>query len=138
MILLDTNIVSDVLKIKPNPKLQEWLNSHHPELLWISSISVAELQIGIELMDDGKRKENVRTGIDRAIAKFGARCAPFDALAAYDYARIVTIRHRVGRPIDAHDAQIAAIALSGGFSLATFNRRDFDGIEGLKVIDPTA
>jgi len=79
----------------------------------------------------------VRTGVDGAIQEFSGRCAAFDALAAYEYASIVGARRRRGRPIDAHDAQIAAIARSGGFTLATMNRKHFDGIDGLKVIDPS-
>ena len=137
MILLDTNVVSDGLKKKPNIRVREWLDSLEPTSLWISSVTVAELQIGVELMDDGKRKSDVRAGIDKALESFVRRCVAFDARAAYKYAGIIAMRKRMGRPIEAHDAQIAAIALSAAFTLATMNTKDFAGVEGLTIVDPS-
>ena len=138
MILLDTNVVSDGLRVKPNARVQDWLDSHQSNQLWISSVTVAELQLGVEAMPDGRRKRDVRAGVDRAIALFGPLCVAFDALAAYEFARIIAARRRIGRPIEELDAQIAAIARSGGFTVATLDRTGFEGIEGLKVIDPSA
>ena len=138
MILLDTNVVSDGLNLKPNSKVRDWLDSHQASQLWISSVTVAELRLAVELMPDGKRKTDVRAGVDKAIALFGPLCVAFDALAAHEFARIIAARRRIGRPIEELDAQIAAIARSGGFTIATLDRRGFDGIEGLKVIDPSA
>jgi len=136
MILLDTNVVSDGLKLRPNAKIQDWLDAHEPNL-WISSVTIAELLVGIELLPEGRKKAALQTGADQAIDQFGGQCVPFDALAAYEFARLIAARRRIGRPIDALDAQLAAIALSTGFSLATLNTRDFEGIEGLKLIDPS-
>jgi len=137
MILLDTTVVSDGLKLKPNVRVQQWLDSHERSQLWISSVTVAELQVGVELMPDGKRKTELRAGVDKAIALFGPLCVAFDALAAHEFARIIAARRRIGRPMEELDAQIAAIARSGGFTLATMNTKDFEGIDGLKIIDPS-
>ena len=138
MILLDTNVVTDIVKARPNPKVRAWIDAADQASLWISAITIAELRVGIELMDDGRKKSELRLAIDRAIHLFGRQCASFDALAASEFARIVARRKRIGRPIDALDAQIAAIANTTGFTLATLNTKDFEGIDGLKVIDPAA
>jgi predicted nucleic acid-binding protein len=138
MILLDTNIVSDTVRVRPNPKVQAWINTHDAASLWISAVTIAELRVGIELMDDGRKKSELRLAIDRAIHLFGRQCAPFDALAANEFARIVAARKRIGRPIEALDAQIAAVAITTGFSLATLDLRGFEKIDGLTVIDPSA
>lgn len=138
MILLDTNVVSDIVKMKRHPKIEAWIDAHDARALWISSITVAELRLGIELMADGRKKSELRLAIDRAIHLFDHQCAPFDALAAHEFARIVAGRRQIGRPIGALDAQIAAIAITTGFSLATLNLDDFDEIRGLKVIDLSA
>ena len=136
MILLDTNVVSDIVKPRPNPKVQAWIDAHNSSSLWISAITVAELHLGIELMPDGRKKSELRLAIDRAIHLFGQQCAPFDALAANEFARIVARRRQIGRPIEALDAQIAAVAMTTGFALATLDRKGFEEIDGLKVIDP--
>ena len=138
MILLDTNVVSAIVKVRPHPKVQAWINSYSASSLWISAITIAELRLGIELMDDGRKKSELRLAIDRAINLFEQQCAPFDALAANEFARIVAARRRLGRPIEALDAQFAAIAITTGFALATLDTKDFEGIDGLKVIDPGA
>jgi predicted nucleic acid-binding protein len=137
MILLDTNIVSDGLKIRPSPIVQSWIDSHEGSDLWISAVTVAELQMGVELMPEGRKKTAVRAGVDRAVDLFGALCLPFDALAAREFGRIVATRRHAGRPIEALDAQIAAIAVTTGFMLATLNAKDFEGIDGLTVVDPS-
>ena len=138
MILLDTNVVSDIVKARPDPKVRAWIDAADAASLWISAITIAELRVGIELMDDGRKKSELRLATDRAIHLFGRQCAPFDALAANEFARIVAARKRIGRPIEGFDAQIAAVAITTGFSLATLDQRNFEKIEGLKVIDPSA
>jgi predicted nucleic acid-binding protein len=137
MILLDTSIVSDGLKIRPDPHVQSWIDSIEPSDLWISSVTVAELEMGVELMDEGQKKMSLRAGVNQALDAFGGLCLPFDALAAREFGRIVAARRHAGRPIEALDAQIAAIAITTGFALATLNTKDFEGIDGLKLIDPS-
>ncbi len=137
MILLDTSVVSDGIKPVPNPGVEAWIDGLEPQSVWISAITVAELRAGVEMMADGEKRSAVERAVDRALEQFGGLCLAFDALAAYEYARIVAARRRNGSPIEPLDAQIAAIALAAGCTLATLNTKDFEGIDGLKVVDPS-
>jgi toxin FitB len=137
VIVLDTNIVSQFSKKSPNLKVLEWLNLYEDHELLITAITVAELRFGVAIMPEGAQKMAMEKNVDQTLEEFGGVCLSFDGMAAEDYATIVAARKIAGRPIGVHDAQIAAIARSGGFTLATLNRKDFDGIEGLKVIDPS-
>jgi len=140
MIVLDTNVVSEFAKPPAlrNERVRHWVDGVGEHDLWISAITVAEMKTGVELMAAGKRRDDVRRRVQRAIEQFAGACLPFDALAAEEYGRIYASRRRLGRPIDVMDAQIAAIAISTGFAIATMNTKDFEGIDGLKVIDPSA
>jgi predicted nucleic acid-binding protein len=136
MILLDTNVISELSKPEPDQRVVQWLDANERDGMWTSVITVAELRTGLASMPDGKQKTE-RTGlINELLQRFGRSPVSFDALAAEDYARIVTSRKKLGRPIGIFDAQIAAIAVGHGLTLATRNTKDFEGIEGLKVIDP--
>ena len=137
MILLDTNIVSNTSKALPNERVRAWLDSQERSDLFICSITVAELAFGILTMPDGHRKQHLARGLAELLERMGPSCLSFDVLAASEYAKLTARRRTIGRPISIPDAQIAAIALSSGSTLATLNRKDFDGIEGLKVVDPS-
>lgn len=137
VIVLDTNVVSQLSKPAPFPAVMEWLNRYHDRDLLITAITVAELRTGVALMIDGHKKEAMARNVARTLAEFGGGCLAFDGLAAAEYASIVATRKLAGRPISIHDAQIAAIARSGGFALATLNTKDFEGIDGLMLIDPS-
>ena len=137
MIVLDTNVVSQFSKKSPQLKVMEWLNLYEDHELLITAITVAELRSGVAIMPEGRNKVAMEKNIDQTLEEFGAVCLAFDGMAAEEYATIVAARRFAGRPISIHDAQIAAIARSGGFTLATLNKKDFDGIDGLKVIDPS-
>jgi toxin FitB len=138
MILLDTNVVSNTSKRVPNERVRAWLNAQHPEDLLICAITVAELAFGVLVMEEGVRKQRLAKGLAALLERMGASCLSFDVLAAREYARLTAQRRAAGRPISIPDAQIAAIALSSGSTLATLNTKDFERIEGLKVIDPSA
>lgn len=138
VILLDTNVVSEIVRIEPSPHVQAWFDAQPFASLWISSVTLAELHLGIELLDDGRKKTALRKTIDKIVGRFDDRCAAFDVPAAIQFAHVVVSRRRRGRPIEPLDAQIAAIALTGSFTLATLNTRDFEGIEGLTMVDPSA
>ena len=137
VIVLDTNIVSQLSKKSPNAKVKDWLNSYPDHELLITAITVAEMRLGVALMHDGRKKIEMARTVDHALEEFGAVCLAFDGIAAEDYAAIVASRRAGGRPISIHDAQIAAIARSGGFALATLNTKDFEGIDGLRLVDPS-
>lgn len=137
MMLLDTNVLSECMRRSPSAQVVAWLDAQAAERLWVCAISRAEIELGIALLADGQRKLALRTAAEAMFAEdFGGRCLPFDAQAASHYAAIVSSRMRLGRPISVEDAQIAAIALVHGMTLATRNARDFEEIEGLSVVDP--
>ncbi len=137
MILLDTNVVSEAMRPSPELRVIHWLDVQPESDVWISAVTVAEIRLGISLMPDGKRKTTLSELAEKMFQDdFSDQCLPFDCEAAREYARIVTERNRQGRPISVEDAQIAAIALTGGLNLATRNVKDFSYINGLKVVNP--
>jgi predicted nucleic acid-binding protein len=137
MILLDTNVLSEIMRPAPEPKVLRWLDAQPDVDVWISAITVAEVRLGIELLAGGKRRQQLASLAQQMFEEdFAERCLPFDALAASEYASIVAKRTRQGSPISVEDAQIAAIAVTGGLVLATRNTRDFAGIQGLTLVNP--
>ena len=136
MVILDTNVVSELMMSSPNPGVLEWLETRQPAELFISAISEAELRFGAEVLPSGRRRESLLADIDRMLTtNFPGRVLPFDQDAARAYASIAADRRRIGRPIGYADCQIAAIAVSVGAPVAT---RDVDGFRdcGIEVIDP--
>ena len=138
MILLDTNVVSELMRREPNPSAVAWVDAQPLRNLHISSVTRAEIELGIALLPEGRRKQGLKTVAMRVFAEFHGRCLAFDERAASLYAELVASRMHTGRPISVEDAQIAAVALVGGFTLATRNVIDFAGIDGLSVVDPFA
>ena len=134
MILLDTNVLSECMRPTPAPVVIDWLDAQDPQQVWICAISWAEIELGIALLPDGKRKRGFRQAATTLFTlDFPGRCLTFDASAASAYAHLVA--HR-GQPISVEDAQIAAIALATGLTLATRNTHDFVAIDGLVVVNP--
>ncbi|TCS98720.1 hypothetical protein EDC36_104144 [Tepidimonas ignava] len=137
MNLLDTNVLSEFMRPQPAEAVVAWLDRLPADQVWISAISVAEIQLGLALIPAGKRQAALALAAQAMFAEdFAGRCLPFDERAALHYAAIVAQRTRAGRPISTEDAQIAAIALAHGLTLATRNVSDFAGIDGLAVINP--
>jgi predicted nucleic acid-binding protein len=138
LIILDTNVLSELMRPAPARKVIAWFAEHPASGLYTTTLTVAEVLTGIALLPRGKR----RAQLDLAARKMfeedlDERCLPFDALAAAHYAGIFVARQRAGRPIAAMDAQIAAIAQSRGAALVTRKLADFAGC-GLDLIDPWA
>lgn len=137
MILLDTNVLSELMRPIPNDKVVRWLDSLPEWEVWISAVTVAEIHLGISLLPVGKRKKLLLDLSEQMFQEdFPDRCLPFDCEAAGEYARIAAVRTRQGYPISVEDGQIAAIAKTAGLTLATRNTKDFSGIPGLKLLDP--
>lgn len=137
MILLDTNVVSELMRPAPEPKVVEWLDGQPAADVWLSAVTVGEIRLGIALLPDGQRKERLAGLADAMIQEdLSDRCLPYDVLAAAEYAGIVATRTRLGRPISVEDAQIAAIARSAGLTLATRNTKDFSDIDELPLVNP--
>ena len=137
MILLDTNVLSELMRPHPNNGVVTWIDALSDDDVWISAITVGEVRLGLALLPEGRRKQTL-IGLAEEMfqEEFFEKCLPFDYQAAEVYAQIVSSRSRQGRPIAVEDAQIAAIALSVDLKLATRNVKDFLGIEELKLVNP--
>ncbi len=137
MILLDTNVLSELMRPIPDSRVVRWLDGQPEIEIWISVVTAAEIRFGLVLLPEGKRKNLLIDLAEKMLKEdFADQCLPFDCDAAREYAQIVGRRHREGRPISVEDAQIAAIAKAAGLTLATRNVKDFDGIEELEVVNP--
>ena len=137
MILLDTNVLSELMRPTPNKQVVSWIDKQSEWDLWTSSITLAEIFLGISLLDDGKKKAILFELAQQMFDEdFKGRCLPFDEQAAVEYAAIVAKRIKIGRPVSVEDAQIASISKTANLILATRNIKDFDEIDGLKLINP--
>lgn len=137
MVLLDTNVLSEVMRPSPDRTALRWLDAQPTADVWISAVTVAEIRLGLALLPEGHRRQALTKRAEAMLREdFSEACLPFDAAAAAEYAVIVAHRTRTGRPISVEDAQIAAIALVAGLTLATRNTKDFLGIERLTVVNP--
>lgn len=136
MIVLDTNVVSELSKREPSMAVLAWLDAQPPEALYFTSISAAELWAGVAALPDGARKRGLESSLDSAMGRlFAGRRLPFDDAAARAYADIVRRTQAAGMPVPLADGLIAAVALSRGFAVATRDDAPFRAA-GVEVIDP--
>ena len=136
MILLDTNVISELMRAEPAQIVLDWFGNHDAGDLFISAVTEAELLTGVANLPEGQRRDRLQLAIDAMIDQdFQARVIPFDSPAAKAYAEIAAQRRVAGRPIAEADCQIAAIASATNAVVATRNVRDFDGC-GVRVINP--
>ena len=136
MIVLDTNVISELARKVPDPGVLSWLDSLEISDVATTAITAAELRYGVARLPEGQRKRDL-TGEIRGILTedFNGRVLPFDERASVRYADIVADRERMGRPIGVADAQIAAICRDLGAILATRNTADFEET-GVEVVNP--
>lgn len=136
MIVLDTNVISEIFRPAPEPRVVEWLESLTGDVA-ITSVTLAELLAGVRRLPDGRRKDQLAQGIEEAVAPYrGSRSVlAFDADAAERYAEVLAARDAAGAPISTADAQIAAMCLAHGAVCATRNVKDFQHT-GVKIVDP--
>ena len=128
MLVLDTNVVSELMRPEPNSIVVAWIAERDVREMFLTAVSEAELRYGIAIMPSGRRRERLWTAMARWLdIGFSGRTLPFDSAAARAYAEIASERRLVGRPIDHADCQIAAISHSRDAVLVTRNIRDFDG-----------
>ncbi len=136
MILIDTNVVSEPMKARGDPRVAAWLDAQAAETLFLSAVSVAELLLGVEVLPLGKRRAALSELIaGRVIALFAERVLPFDLASARAYAAVVARARKRGVAISVADGQIAATAAARGFAVATHDGAPFRAA-GLTVIDP--
>ena len=136
MFVLDTNVVSELMRPAPEPTVEAWVTSRRAGDMYFSAVSEAELRYGVAILPAGRRRVALAAAVDGLVREdFAGRVLPFDSVAARAYAEIAATRRRAGRPVSQADSQIAAIARARGFAMATRNVRDFAGM-GIEVVDP--
>ena len=136
MIVLDTNVISEIFRPSPEPRVVEWLLSLTGDVA-ITSITLAELIAGVRRLPDGRRKDELAQRIEEAVAPYrGSRSVlAFDDAAAERYGDVLVSREAAGVPVSTADAQIAAICLAHGASCATRNVKDFQHT-GVELVNP--
>lgn len=136
MIVLDTNVISELMKAHPAAALFAWVEAQPAPQLFTTSVCKAEILYGIAALPPGRRRSALKAAAQAMFAEdFAERVLPFEAAAAEHYAEIVAVRRRAGRPIEGFDAQIAATALAFGADIATRDIGGFAGC-GVNLIDP--
>ncbi|HEX4344860.1 MAG TPA: type II toxin-antitoxin system VapC family toxin [Solirubrobacteraceae bacterium] len=136
MIVLDTNVLSELMRRQPAARVVTWVDEQAADGLAVTAITVAELLHGVARLSRGARKTELAAAVAALVHEdFSGRVLPFDCEAAEHYADVVAERERQGRPISTADAQIAAISRCRGAVLATRNVRDFEAT-GIEVLDP--
>lgn len=135
MIVLDTNVVSETMRPRPDPVVMGWLGAQAIQALYLTSLTTAELLAGVEVMPVGKRRQRVGAALDALLAVYEARILPFDLDAARHYGRLCAATKRAGHGFPIPDAYIAAIAVSHGYAVASRDASPFEAA-GLQVIDP--
>ena len=138
MILLDTNVVSELMRSSPEPAVEAWVAGQPPKNLFLSTVSEAELRYGAAILPEGRRRDTLFSNIEGMLRRaFGERVLSFDREAARVYGDIAAMRRSAGRHVEPVDCQIAAIARPRGFVVATRNVSDFEGME-VELVDPWA
>ena len=137
MTILDTNVLSEVMATSPSQAALDWVSNRRlVDPICTTTISVAEILYGVELLPPGKRRSRLSSEAEAMFAEdFAGQILLFDEAAARSFSKIAAERRRQGRPIAELDAQIAAIAYSHGASLATRNTSDFEGC-GVRLFNP--
>jgi toxin FitB len=136
MIILDTNVISELMRPKPLAAVIDWFAKQPGSGLFTTSITEAEIFYGIELLTKGKRRQSLAAAAEAMFTEdFSDRVLGFDSDAARAFSLIAVRRRSLGRPINYQDAQIAAIAHTRGATLATRNRVDFEYCD-ITLVDP--
>ena len=135
-VLLDTNVVSELIRKSPDPAVEAWAAGRPLEDLFFSAVGEAELRYGAAILPAGRRRETLVSDIEAMLRDaFENRVLPFDSDAARAYADIAATRRSAGRAVAPADCQIAAIARARNMAVATRNVRDFEDID-VEVVDP--
>ncbi len=138
MIVVDTNIISEMMKATANESVVAWLNQQDTSSLYLTTVTIAEIQYGLYVLPQGKRRRRLEDGFSRLHTEaFEGRVLDFDETAAHQYGKLMSYRKQEGHPMSVLDGQIASIASVHGFGVATRNVRDFEEC-GLLIINPFA
>lgn len=136
MIILDTNVLSELMRPEPSRQVVRWVAAQPVRALFTTAITQAEILLGLALLPHGKRRRALETAVDEMFAEdFDGRVLAFDSSAAPSFASVVAKRRQDGRPISQADAQIVAIAACHGARVATRNVSDFEDC-GIGLVNP--
>lgn len=137
MYLIDTNVISELTKPAPSPAVLGWFANTPVQSIYISSVTLCELQLGLALLPAGKRRRTLTSATDALIKEdFAQRCLSLDARCALLYGKLAADQQKLGHTCSVEDAMIAAIALANQFRLVTRNTKDFEGMDGLLLLNP--
>ena len=136
MIVLDTNVLSALMRVQPDTAVVEWLDGQPSESVWTTSVTVLEIRTGIELLSPSRRRQHLESTFDQLLEDdLEGRVLPFDVAAAEASGRMVAHQQRAGTPVEIRDAEIAGIALSRRATVATGNTRHFEEL-GVRLVNP--
>src|SRR2546421_6005646 len=121
MIVLDTNVLSALMRQLPDAKIIAWLDNQPRTSVWTTSVTILEVRLGLQIMAAGKRRALLPETFETVLEKMGRRIAPFDDAAAVEAADLMAFRQRKGRPVDLRDTMIAGIVVARHATLATRN-----------------
>lgn len=136
MIVLDTNVLSALMRTAPEPQVVRWLDHQPAESIWITSVTLFETRLGLALLPRGRRRQSLESAFDRLLEEdLENRVLDFDGAAANEAAALAAALQRAGRPVDMRDTQIAGIVLARRAALATRNVGHFQDLS-VTVLDP--
>ena len=136
MIILDTNVLSALMRPDPEVPVLKWLDQQPDSSIWTTSITIMEIRYGLQSMLAGRRREQMTQELEAVLKEeIEGRYAPFDIAAAEQTAELMTLRRRKGRPVELRDTMIAGIALATRATLATRNTSHFEDLS-VPVINP--
>lgn len=136
MILLDTNVLSALMRIADEPAVERWLDTQPPESIWTTTVTIFEIRFGLALLAPGRRRDRLCDAFAQAIDDIlGGRVLPFDRTAAENAAAIAAQQQQIGRSIEIRDVQIAGVTAARKATLATRNTRHFRNL-GIALVDP--
>ena len=136
MIILDTNVLSALMRTVPEARVVAWLDRQPAESVWITSITLFEAHLGLALLPSGRRRRTLEAAFARLLQEdLENRVLDFDSAAATEAASLAAARQKNGRPVDLRDTQIAGIALARRATLATRNVRHFGDLR-ISIVDP--
>ena len=136
MIVLDTNVLSALMRTNPEAVVVEWLDRQPADSVWLTSITVFEARFGLALLPKRRRRSSLERAFDRVLTEdLSSRVLNLDEMAAVTAAQLAAERQRAGRIVDLRDTLIAGIAQAWRATIATRNTRHFEGLD-VPVVDP--
>lgn len=135
MIILDTNVLSALMRQVPDLQVVAWLDLQPRTSIWTTSVSVLEIQFGLQILAVGRRRTLLSRAFEEALARIEQRVAAFDVAAAKQASSLMADRHRMGRPVDLRDTMIAGIVLAQHATLATRNTAHFENA-AIPLVNP--